>query len=233
MAEKDSTRSLTGPRQLNKTFAPLKVEYNGELGQWLAPATLTSATWLPVPGAFAGWYIEDVFDLSGYNMDFLTANPVNAFTQQAGRTGITFPGGTRIILLDLITENRVDDLPALINSMIDEGSLIPSFNDSADDWGQVIFGRWREFTGISQANQTQDVFAATDDQNFGSLEPTTNDKLWIYRIATVLGIPGASGLSFSTLRIPSSRTILQINVTKEDDLPFMMRQKRSYELTNY
>jgi hypothetical protein len=184
-----------------------------------------------VPGAFSAWYIEDYFDTAGYNRDYLTTMPLAAFNQEAGRVGITFPGNTRIIVLDIISEKRIPDLPGLVTSFNSNSGLIPSFPGSEDDWSQVLFGRYREFTGMTQGVDVQDVFTTVRDNQFGSLDPTTNDKLWIYKVVAVIGLP--LGVIESRLRFPNSRTVLQIDVVREEELEFLMRQKRSYELTNY
>lgn len=230
--EKTATRALTGRRQLHKSMDPLFVPFDPLTGVWSAPEP-GSKQWIPVPGAFSAWYIEDYFDTSGYNRDYLTTMPLSAFNQEAGRCGITFPGNTRMIVLDLIVENRVDDIAMLASTFTSDSGRIPSFPNSTDDWNQVIYGRYREFTGLTQATTIQDVFVTTNDNQFGSLDPTTNDKLWIYKLIYVLGIPSVSAPQISNLRFPNSRTVLNIDVVKEDELEFLMRQKRSYELTNY
>jgi hypothetical protein len=228
--EKTATRTLTGRRQLHQTMPPLTVTYDPGLALWQSPDDESKA-WIPIPGAFSAWYIEDYFDTSGYNRDYLTTMPLAAFNQEAGRLGITNPGTCRMIVLDIISEKRIDDLAGLNISFNANSGFIPSFSQSSDDWSQVLFGRYREFTGLTQGVDVQDVFTPVRDNQFGSLDPTTNDKLWIYKIVSVLGVP--LGALQSTLRFPNSRTVLQIDVVKEDDLEFLMRQKRSYELTNY
>jgi len=233
--KKTATRALTGKRQMHSTFEGLRCKYDTGLAVWDAP---TTKEWKPVPGLFSAWSAEDYFDTSGYNRDYLTTMPFSVFMQEAGRCGITSPGNTRIIALDLVTEQRVTNLADLANDILGLapfgngiGAMIPSFNDSTDDWSQVLYGRYREFTGLTQGTTVQDVFVPTNDNSFGSLEPTTNDKLWITRLIIVLGIP--LGAIDSTLRFPNSRFVMQIDVVKEEELAFMMRQKRSYELTNY
>lgn len=228
--EEEATRTLTGRRQLHQSMPPLVVSFDPNMGLWGTPDAVSKA-WIPVPGAFSAWSIEDYFDTSGYNRDYLTTMPLAAFNQEAGRLGITEPGNTRMIVLDLISEKRIPDVGALVTSFSGSSSLIPSFPHSTEDWGQVLFGRYREFTGLTQGTAVQDVFTSTVDNQFGSLDPTTNDKLWIYKIVAVIGLP--VGAVESRLRFPNSRTVLQIDVVKEDDLEFLMRQKRSYELTNY
>ena len=230
--EATATRALTGRRRLHKSFDPLQVEYNPDLATWGAPLP-GSKQWTKIPGAFSSWFIEEYFDTSGYNRDYLTTMPLGAFVQEAGRTGITYPGTTRMIVLDMVLERRIDDIAALDFSFLSNSGRIPSFPNSTDDWSQVLFGRYRELTGITQGAAIADIFAPTVDNQFGSLDATTNDKLWIYKIIIVQGIPPVSVPNFSTIRFPNSRMVLDVEVVKEEDLEFLMRQKRSYELTNY
>jgi hypothetical protein len=62
--------------------------------------------------------------------------------------------------------------------------------------------------------------------SLGSAEPTAVQKLWVYRVL----IPTATDLSTSTWVVPATRFVLGAEIVKEDDLPYMMRLKRSYEL---
>ncbi len=55
---------------------------------------------------------------------------------------------------------------------------------------------------------------------------TTADKIWLYRIFILAGVPAGNAI----IRMPNGRHILNIDVVKEDTLPYLMRQKRSYEL---
>lgn len=226
--ETTSTRALTGQRMMHKNLPRLELEYNPLDGQYQVPTTF--------PNEVLGWqksapythYLETYFDTSGYSMDFLTTMPVSAYVQEAGRYQISFPGFTRMLVLDLITTERIDDIAQFAAAI--EDNRFPSFSESTEDFSQVIYGRFREFTGITQEGITQDVFAPVSNQQFGSLEPTTADKLWIYKFVIILGVPVNEN---SQAYFPGSRFILNADIVKETDLPFMMRQKRSYELTNY
>ena len=72
-----------------------------------------------------------------------------------------------------------------------------------------------------------------DDNVYSSLEPTAADCLYCYRIA-FLPDPRANSTSngMATLTMPPCRVILDSVTTKEDDIEYLMRLKRSYELAN-
>ena len=136
----------------------------------------------------------------------------------------------RLLTLDIMMEKRIDDLPGMVQEIVGSNSGFPGSLNSRDDWSQVQFLRFREFTGITQGGNVTDVFASVNDQQFGSMEPTTADKIWLYKIVVIVGVPSDP---FSQLRFPSSRAVMDIRVIDEPDLTYLFRQKRSYELTNY
>jgi hypothetical protein len=209
---------------------PLSAAYNPDLAAWFINRPDVITMWQPLDQLRQpGFYIENYFDTSGYTNDKLTVFTENAFIQEAGRYQHSFPGNARWLVVDLIMTERIDDVTEMAAELVDSNTLIPGTSNSTDDWNQVIFGRLREFTGITQANAVQDVFAPVSDQQWGSLEPTTADKLWTYKILLITGIPD----TLSQIKYPASRVVMNTEVRREDDMAYMMRQKRSYELTSY
>ena len=224
-----ATRTLSGRRRMSLPMQPLVASFNAGTFAWTIDNN-SSAQWqLLDPVKQNGFYIEDYFDTSGYTNDKLTVFPENAFIQEAGRYQHAFPGNSRLLVVDLIMAERIDDVSDFCVSLIASNSGIPGTSNSSDDWSQVIFGRLREFTGITQGTVVQDIFAPVSDQQWGSLEPTTSDKLWTYKVIMQLGLPD----EFATIKYPASRVVMNTDVRREDDAAFLMRQKRSYELTNY
>tara|TARA_Y100000004_G_scaffold147653_1_gene168905 strand:- start:1029 stop:1712 length:684 start_codon:yes stop_codon:yes gene_type:complete len=224
--EKTATRALTGNRQMHKSFQPLIATWDPLSASFIADTTY-SATWKSAANCH---YQETYFDTDGYSRDMLTLMPITAYVQEAGRYQMAQPGTQRLVVVDMITTERIENVGPWVLDLINNGTM-NGFPNSTVDFTQVIFGRLRELTGISQAGSVQDIFAPTSDQQFGSLEPTTATKLWIYKIVINIGLPSSE--VGATLKFPASRTILQAEIVKESELPFMMRQKRSYELSNY
>lgn len=226
-SEKTATRALSGNRQLVKSFQPFIAQWNDLDSDY--STNEVSQTWIKDgPNVH---YQETYFDTSGYTRDMLTIYPLTAYVQEAGRYQVNFPGTQRVLIVDLISTERINDMATFAGDLLLNNQMV-GFPNTTYDFTQIIFGRFREFTGITQGGNIQDVFAPINDQQFGSLEPTTADKLWIYKLIINIGLPSSPQLSPS-IRLPSSRIVLQIDVQKEKELPFMMRQKRSYELTNY
>ncbi len=229
MSEGKSTRALTGPRQLHKSFDPLNLILDLLSGQFEIQSNSSDWKFINPANTLQGCYVEDYFDTSGYTRDYLTTMPTQALFQEAGRWQYTQSPSTRMICLDLLMTDRIDDVTVFATQVQGDGSGIPSFPRSSNEWEQVIYGRFREFIGLTQGTAVQDVFSNVSDQQFGSLGATTADKIWIYRFIILLGIPSDG----AAVKCPPFRPVLDINVEAESENAFMMRQKRSYELANY
>ena len=72
-----------------------------------------------------------------------------------------------------------------------------------------------------------EILSTVGAGTFGSGEPTAASRLWVYRIIRVNGAKTTG----DELRIPSARFILQGIAAAEEELPYMMRLKRSFELS--
>jgi hypothetical protein len=239
--EKTATRALSGKRQMMKQFGPLHAVFTpGGLNEW---RIFSNSDWKPMdPGAnpsesaFGRFYAESYFDTSGYTRDELTTMFDNIFIQEAGRWQLTNAGNVRVQVFDLVMTTRFNDgsdvkMDQFVLEFQGGNYGVPGFNQSLYDWSQVQYGRYREYLATTQGTDTTDVLAPVNDQQFGSLESTTADKLWTYKLVFLTGwFPNETG---HDLRIPNTRQVVQANIVSEPDLTFLMRQKRSYELTNY
>lgn len=222
------TRALTGNRQLHKDFTPGNFSELG--GQLTINAISSDYQFTNLAATLEGFYAETYIDTSGYTRDFLTVFPTQAFIQESGRWQVENSPGVRLLVVDLIMTDRIEDPNTLRNSIVVNNSGVPGFKNSNNEWEQVIFGRFREFLPVSQGGSVADVYANVSDQQFGSLGATTADKIWIYKFIIVVGLIQGVG---STIRCPASRAVLDVTVEKEATDAYMMRQKRSYELDNY
>lgn len=222
------TRALTGTRQLAKDFTP--GNFSELQGQLTINAIASDYQFTNPAATLEGFYAESYFDMSGYTRDYLTTFPTQGFIQEAGRWQVENSPNVRLLVLDLMMADRIDDPNSLRNAIVVNNSEIPGFKTSTNEWDQVIFGRFREFLPVSQGAAVSDVYVPVSDQQFGSLGATTADKIWIYKFIIVVGLIEGIG---STIRCPASRAVLDINVEQEPTDAYMMRQKRSYELDNY
>jgi len=232
MTEGKSTRALTGERQFHKSFEGANVT-NDELLGWRMGIDSDQYRFIDDTNKTLGFYIEDYFDTSGYTRDYLTTMPIQAQFQEAGYVQFNGSQNARLLIVDFMMTDRIDDLPGFA-AKVQSINSYPSFPASNYEWEQIIYGRTRQFTGIVQpvaGTQTlQDVFTNINDNQFGSLGATTADKIWIYRFVIIQGIPDPT---FSVIRTPNFRAVLDANIIEEPTDAYMMRQKRSYELDNY
>jgi len=233
MAKKksESTRALTGIRTLTKQFEMAGMYWNGvELPYEFKPmplATVGSETnWFGVPGLPA-FYNEQYLDLSGYELDDLTLIPIDVKVQDPG---VHLYSGTGHVfcIYDLLSQERLTlaDIDLLAENNRTNRQMGPGMPEGPLDRAQVVYGLYRFFTNnVSQTGMPQ-LMLNTRTVRFGSGHPTTVQKLWAYRIVIFADSPAHS----DEVIIPAATFVLNAQIVKEDELPYMMRQKRSYEL---
>jgi len=238
MAKKStSATTLAGPRIMVQELMHYKFEMSSLPSP--APWTLEKNGYqnnpLPTGANPNGRYLwaSTYFDLSGYNQAFLTTFPTNIAVQESGSIRIKEDNTsttTGCIMLDIITEESLTEVEISTlaqNVILKETS--PSFPEGPLEFQQVIYGRYRMFAQDGQIwTSTQGNLTVINEEQFGSASPTTCDKLWIYRIIIPLGGFALDGDDY--VIIPAVRYILGATIAQEDDLPFLMRQKRSFEL---
>lgn len=232
MTDKEtSTRALTGRRQLHKQFPAMRMSWNGSTGVMTIADFSDSFRFIDATQPLAGVYAETYFDTSGYTRDYLTTMSMSAQVQDWGRIQVLDTpqeaSTLRLHQLDIMTTDRLDIDIAFRDAIIaGESTVLPGAEGTNTEWEQVIYARMQELIGVNQGTAVSDIFTPINIQQFGSMGDTTADKIWLYRIFILSGIPAGNAI----IRMPNGRHILNIDVVKEDTLPYLMRQKRSYEL---
>tara|TARA_R100000951_G_scaffold81425_1_gene69122 strand:+ start:284 stop:931 length:648 start_codon:yes stop_codon:yes gene_type:complete len=214
MAEKKSPRALTGQRILSMPISNYQSTRT-------ATGWAGDKMWEPVGIAGAnGICAETYFDLSAYELDDLTLVPQLMQLQD----GLPyFSEQTESLeVYDVISQERLNPDDFILYSL---GGDYPSSPGSTEDWSQILMCNTRFFAPTNDFQYATLYLPATQG-SFGSSEPTAVQKLWVYRIVLVRG--GAEG---SYLSVPATRFVLGAEIIQEDDLPYMMRLKRSYELS--
>jgi len=216
--KKTSARTLEGPRILSQDIPAYQGTYDAV------------ANVFPVAGT-NGWYNEGLpnaiawegyFDLSGYTQSKLTWVPEGCIVQDPGRFVAEQLPAVDVEVLDIISQERLSlteiDADLLIGNM-------PGGPASSNDHEQIIFGNYR----LMSSNNTLalDLLYTIGGGTFGSGQASAASKLWYYKIIRING----SKTGASELRIPASNFIMPGVAVKEDDLPYMMRLKRSYEIS--
>jgi hypothetical protein len=211
--------TLEGPRVLSRLFNATDVDM-GTSPAPAFPATINGKDWEILENAATPTYVSrGYFDLSGYNQDFLTAFFQGVDVQEGWG-----PRGTcDFFVVDMITTEFLDNdtlTQAFIYSTAD-GDL-PGFTQSTYDMSQVIYGRTREFVAAGASTIANQYSLST----WGTCNAATSDKLHVTRLIYVDSAAGPS----DKVHLPPANYVVAIIVGREDELPFLMRQKQSYEL---
>ena len=217
--EKDTTRALTGSRLLNLPV-PSTILTETELGSNLYAAT-------------NGWetlgndvlYYENYFDLSAYELDDLTLVPTAIAIQDGMPYFAVNPAADlQVAIFDVVSQERLSMQEVYDNYTTSYG--YPGSPESTQDWKQLLMCNFRLLTIQSDFIVSSLLLPATGGA-LGSSEATAVQKLWVYRIV----IPVLTSTFDVNITIPPTRFVLGAEIVKEDDLPYMMRLKRSYELS--
>ena len=224
-----SSRALTGRRVLTKQVENADMIYvaNGSDLEWHNRATTYSETeWRGITNK-AMVYNEQYFDLSGYELDDLTMATVACRIQDPGV--YLYSGDTDVFCVyDIISQERLseDDLKLMKTNCDTFIQAAPGMNLGPLDYSQIVSGTYRLFTKNASVVGLSGLMLNARTVKFGSGNPTAVQKLWVYRIVIFLQTPVAG----DKLVIPATNVILLADVFKEDELVYMQRLKRSYEL---
>jgi hypothetical protein len=210
--------SLEGARLLSKTLGFADIQL-GSVEPF--PATLTGTNWKVLENLATPTYaIRSYYDLSGFNMNELTS----FFQAVDVQEGFTPFGSAACRVIDLVTTEYVSDteIVAAYQYTTGDGDL-PGFPLSKFNMEQVVYGRTRTFT----SNSAFGDITQQGSTMWGTCAAATADKLHITRIVMVLNTAAID----QAVHIPACNYVTAIIVAKEKDLSFIMRQKRSYELS--
>lgn len=213
-SKKTSTRALTGPRLLDHAV-PGTMWTTGAGNQPTNGWELSANNFL---------YYENYFDMAGLMLDDLTLVPTVTSLQDGYPYIVQNMGSMGV--WDIISTERLD-IDYFLNYILG-GRSGPGMPESTEDWNQIIMCNYRLMTLQTQFTDATLMLPATGG-SFGSQEPSAARKLWIYRV--ILGGISPDPGSPAILQIPATRFIMGAEIVKEDDLPYMMRLKRSYELS--
>ena len=209
--------TLEGARLLDKTLGFADIQL-GSVEPF--PATVTGDGWNILENVATPTYaLRSYYDLSGYNMNELTS-----FFQAVDVQEVFTPFGSAACrVIDLVTTEYVTDteIVAAYQYTTGDGDL-PGFPKSSYDMQQVVYGRTRTYT----SNSSFGDITLQGSTMWGTCAAATADKLHITRIVMVLN----SASPDQVVHVPACNYVTAIIVAKENQLPFLMRQKRSYEL---
>jgi len=215
----------TRDRRLAAMHPALNATWDPATSSWL-----NLNGWQTEAGAFTHLFHETQIDLSGYAMDSLTFFPTALGMQDPGiYTALGEPGAEfrGLQVLDIVTSVPIKSIAAVANLQFNGTGH--AMLGSEYEFETILFGSYRFFannTTIPYPNYMQ----LERSQRFDSGEPTAADKLFCYRIVSVL----FSGelTPDSLVGIPAARQLIAGQMGDESELVYMQRLKRSYELAN-
>jgi len=213
--------TIEGPRVLDRTMGYLDITQAAYPDNF--PATVTGTGWDILENLATPTFVSrSYYDLSGYNRDSLTTFIQGVNIQE----GYPPFGDSAYVIVDMITTEYINDetLLAAYKYTTGDGDL-PGFPQSKYDMSQVIYGRVRTFTTNSAWGDSE----MQGVSSFGTCSAATADKIHVTRVVYIA--PGTIETNDKKSHIPPCNYVMAIILTKEKELPFLMRQKRSYELS--
>ena len=209
-----------------------------EIPPWQGLKAAPDPTWDPVNTNGNGWVIypgqlilswEGTIDLSGYARDMKTFYPAGALIQngpamlQLGGSGIieyTVVSTIPLVLDEVITAIATGGGPGFVNVSLG-APLVHGQN-----WETVTVAESNIYVPNTNISPNVDGYMnLLSTQQSGSLEPTATDTLYVMRVI----IPSGAALTYMV--VPASRVIIPGIFGSEPDVEYMMRLKRSTELS--
>jgi hypothetical protein len=225
----EKTRALTGPRQLLSyvgnyigTFDDATEQFPS-YGNW---QPIPSVDGIVIPGVFSETRID-----ANLSLDRLTFFPATFFLQDPGMylkspSVISPDEFERFCVYDIVSTKVLD--VGLIASRATDTALntSPGMLGTEDDMNQITMGSLRFMSKDTNYTQDSSLQTVNGISDFSGAVPFAQDTIYCYRIL----MPHATDYLGMVLASPSSRFVLQGTVGQEEDLPYMMRLKNSYEL---
>lgn len=205
--------TIEGPRVMDKTLhgVSLSTDESGLI-------TIDEGEW-DILGPYKAVQ-RSYFDLSGYNKPALTTF-IQGVEFQYASTPVS--NESRLHVYDFITTEYLSDAELLqtLGATIKSG---PGFSASTLNMEQVVYARLRTYSWPGMPDPTSQSIPLHGVDLWGTCAASTADKLHITRVVAF-----RSELKLAI--IADVNVVLVAVISKEKTLPYMMRQKRSYELS--
>lgn len=216
-----SERALTGGRQWTKDIPNSEATFDAIAGTWSA-----TNGW-ETQGTEALYY-ETYWDMSAYTLDDLTFFPISAVLQDGMPYSMIFTTTTdqALSVIDIVSQERLDIAQVVADYGNGVTLNLPGQPLSTENFEQIIMENFRLMLPQVDFTSATLVLPATTG-SYGSLQPTACEKLWIYRIILIAGALETG----NTVLVPATRFVMSGTVVKEPELDYMMRLKRSFELS--
>jgi len=211
--------SIEGPRLMTMGLDHLDIQYGASPAPPVPPTSNGDGWQALSHGTFAN---RTYYDMSG-----LASKKLTSFFQGIDIQEAFGPrGNVSFSVMDMLTTEYVTDETILAAYLYTTGDGDPpGFPRSHYNMSQVIYGRCRTF-GVNTTSIETQVFQST---TWGACSATAGEKVYLTRV--VFAYPTAlepSEVGYA-IHLPSCDYVSSLIVGKEEDLPYLMRQKRSYE----
>jgi len=205
--------TLEGPRVLAKVLTGTAV-VNSES----AIIQSVSGQWSQVTGTTNAAVQRSYFDLSGYNMDFLTTFIQGVEIQDPGPLAGNDNANE---LIEILTTEFISDAK-IVAFLAGPGFSGPGYAKSTMNMDQTIYARRRNY--VLNSTITPVIPNLHSTHLWGTANAVTSDKVHITRILLTTTVN-------STTFVSDTNVVMVAIISKEKELPFLMRQKRSYEIS--
>lgn len=186
--------------------------------------TITALSgWAPIASSPLSLAWRGTIDLSGYVREMKTFYPSAGFTQRGHF--VLAQGGAGINTYTIISSIPLDP-DEVLTQLLSGGPGFLTFGAGNQNWDTVLFAESQMY--VVNANIQPNPFGILqllDTHQSGSLSPTASDTLYCLKIVS------PNDATQTTLLLPASRVILPGKFGTEPDVEYMMRLKRSVELS--
>lgn len=231
---------------------PLFVSSNGTGGYtFTTPSVSDYRNLTGVTNPTLSFVHEQSIDLTGYVLQDMTTYFRQSFEQSAGLRSVTWSASTSKPLvsfsgsyleLTLVSTVPLEDSDLAAAILIPPGfTSVPITNLTFGNFNRdhIIHGRYCIY-GIDTTLGADPLDGdgagynrLVQEYDFSSLQPVAVDRLYCYRLFSFspsFQLGGAGALT--SISIPPKRILLDATMDKEEDIPYLMRLKRGYELAN-
>lgn len=187
----------------------------------IGPTNYGMGTWerLPASNVFV---MKEEIDVAGLTAMELTFFPLAGDTQRGPVSmGLGFASGGVITEWIYVCAAPMDVTigPSIMTfNLVGQGAIDTQFQNVI--WGQ-------SWTWVANSSLPGNFGIPVNTSLMGSGEPTNGDRLYVYRIVSVLGYTPTPG-SFAEL--PSVRLLISGQLKEEQEFQQIMRMRRTYEL---
>jgi len=189
-------------------------------------ATQTGSKWEDTNGYLelgidALYYVTEV-DLTGWAMNDFTFGTLQTQYQDPGVYSTTALTG-KAEVVEIISDVPLSEADLII-AKDGFGSTVPGMMGSNQNFATIIYGNYRLYVPNASLAAFPGFLQMISSGSFGSKEPTAAERLYCYRIVKCLGVLN------DTMAAPACRIGLFGAMFQEEELSYIMRLKRSYEL---